>query len=678
MSVITAQPPAPAFTPVPVESPGGGRIRDKRDPARADLVTVQGRSRPLQVHRLAAQAWAAMVAAARADGIAAPLLLPVSGYRSTTKQAALWQQAVTRYGPQEAHRWVAPPGSSAHQSGRALDLYVGSPISSRYVDAMRRQPAWHWLHVNAERFGFYPYEAEPWHWEYNPRAAGELEADTAPVPGSLAGRTPVRAGRIDAPSVPVLASHRGRGAAAVLRWNDMAAAPAELDVVVHLHGFSHPWLDLGRDIVPISGLDLVPVGGGAGAGRTRPTLTVLPRGHYTGVQQRGGPRYVYTFPALDGTDGRRDGVPRLVRFALDRFSAATGTSTPRIGRLILTAHSGGGLPLLRMLAFLDPAEVHVFDALYWDSAPLAGWALRHLQRDRANPAAAAPASARQYMATAGGALRVFHGPGTRAQSRRLRHALGTDPRLADWYRVEATTYPHMDIPRSYGWRLLADASADVPNAVREGAAATAPAPAPSPAAAPPAGGTPAAAQFTGRVPSAQRWRLLVPLLDRYRADIPLDFLLGWVAVESGARVDDRTSLDERGFFQIHPDESRDRHFDHLRLSSDPDYSVRAGIENVRYYAALARRRFPSVPAGSELFWRIVKLQHAMGSGLAKQLLDGLSATGVPLTWEAIERYEITDGPRLHRLLRVRPLGRFGHNVDEVFTRGRKLAHDLGR
>jgi D-alanyl-D-alanine carboxypeptidase-like protein len=191
-------------------------------------------------------------------------------------------------------------------------------------------------------------------------------------------------------------------------------------------------------------------------------------------------------------------------------------------------------------------------------------------------------------------------------------------------------------------------------------------------------GAPGATQFTRRTPSKQRWAALLPLLDRYRGDIPLEFLLGWIAVESDARVDVVTSLDERGFFQIHPDESHDRHFDHARLTSDPDYSVQAGIQNVRYYANLARQRFPSIPAGSELFWRVVKLQHALGSPLTKRLLDGMRASGIPFTWEAIKQWEVTHGPQLHKLLRVEPLGRFGRNVDGVFTRGRQLTASLGR
>jgi hypothetical protein len=669
----------PTFQPVAVESPGGGRIRDKRDPSSRDLVTVQGLNKRVLLHRLAAQAWAAMVNAARADGIADPLLLPVSGYRSGTLQERLWKQAQVRYGSDEdARKWVAPPGSSAHQSGRAIDFNLGSHNDSRNVAQQRRTHVHAWLLANAGRFGFYPYAREPWHWEYNPPASTPRPpAVVAHKPGSPT----LRAGRRDLPTAPVLAGHRGRGPALTLRWNDMAAPPAKVDVVVHLHGYSRAWLDLSTDIEPYSGLDLAPLDGARGSGRSRPTLTLLPRGRFTGTKQTRGPLYIYTFPALDGTDGRRDGLARLIRFALDQFAAAVGGSVPRVSRLILTAHSGGGAPLLRMLRWHDPHEVHVFDALYWDAAPLADWARRHIRGDRAAVAGAGAVAPRAYMAAHGGALRVFHGAGTRAYSRRLLELI--KPELAagldDFYRVEASSFGHWEIPRNYGWRMLADVSADVPRATRvlssarpsatvrelkdiEGHEAGGPAP--------------AASQFTRITPGLTRMARLLPLLEKYRGEIPLEFLLGWIDVESAGRVDVTTSLDERGFFQIHPAESHDRHFDHQRLTTDPDYSVQAGIENVRYYARLARQRFASIPAGSELFWRVVKLQHAMGSGLARKLLNALAATRAPLTWEAIRQFEVTRGPQLHRLLRVKPLGRFTRNVDHVFARGSEIAGAL--
>ncbi len=73
-------------------------------------------------------------------------------------------------------RGTAPPGGSPHHTGRAVDIFVGrapgAPSSAstdrQHVQWQRAQAPYRWLVCNASRFGFYPYNAEPWHWEYNP------------------------------------------------------------------------------------------------------------------------------------------------------------------------------------------------------------------------------------------------------------------------------------------------------------------------------------------------------------------------------------------------------------------------------------------------------------------------------------------------------------------------------
>jgi hypothetical protein len=454
-------------------------------------------------------------------------------------------------------------------------------------------------------------------------------------------------------------------------------------------------------------------------------------------------------------------LAKLVAFALQRFAAQVGAAAPRrVDRLILTAHSGGGAALLQILEHHDPHEVHVFDALYQEASALARWAARHIDADGA-----------------AGALRVFHTPGTQRFSRRVEDAIAPAlARAADdvrrRYRVEASTLGHWQIPREYGWRILADASADVPRAhgravrpresVEEAFEAGEFERAVDALCRPPAAGEalvapevsdldrartlsraqaslggdesslhelpsaesesadllgecplceaelahgatgaafededraaifevaegadddPPASAFARVTSHRDRFRALLPLLDRHRGDIPLDFLLGWIDVESGGRIDRTTAppLDERGFFQIHVEESRYHKLEHQRLTTDPDYSVRSGIHVVSFYAALARKRYPWIPDGSELFWRVVKLQHAMGSGLARGLLKAMRRHGVtPTTWEQIKAFETTAAAqRLHKLLRVKP-GRFARNVDEVFADGSKIASTLGR
>ncbi len=151
------------------------------DPAAADVVTIDPRHSAsgrggIQLHRTAYGAYQRMKAAAERDGIPANLLTITSGYRSSATQRRLFEAAVRRYGSESAARkWVAPPGGSSHQTGRTVDLNLGLSNDSRNVPALRGTMAYRWLVCNAHRFGFTPYSAEPWHWEYNPPAGATLE-----------------------------------------------------------------------------------------------------------------------------------------------------------------------------------------------------------------------------------------------------------------------------------------------------------------------------------------------------------------------------------------------------------------------------------------------------------------------------------------------------------------------
>jgi LAS superfamily LD-carboxypeptidase LdcB len=155
-----------------VECPGGGRITDKAAPT--DIEHVRGPwGDRVPLRREAAIAITAMVRAARADGIPEPVLRVSSGYRTPEHQARLWAAGLKKHGsPAEARKWVAPPGTSPHQSGRAVDLHLGVRGGSGNVAQQRTTPAYLWLTRNASRFGFYPYPREPWHWEYNPPSPG--------------------------------------------------------------------------------------------------------------------------------------------------------------------------------------------------------------------------------------------------------------------------------------------------------------------------------------------------------------------------------------------------------------------------------------------------------------------------------------------------------------------------
>jgi hypothetical protein len=461
----------------------------------------------------AAQKAGELLRAARAELGPGARIGVVSSYRPATLQFIIWQGKGRKggfpayyriahkkgiitpgdFGPDAVAKmarylggYIAFPGFSNHQDGLAIDF--GEAGAGGWGAVSSGSPFHRWLQKNATaRFGFHPLSTEAWHWTYRglPAGAGAHEAVAEAWPagevlpaGEAGPGGGVRAGAHEVARVPLLASHAGRPPDLVLRWNDMPSAPAEIDVAVHLHGYWKPGLTLPANIVGVSGLDLAPVDGAPGTGRSRPTLTVLPRAHDTGVRQKfrqadgtykDGPYNVYTFPALV----TRSGLPDLVAFALERFAAQAGVAAPRLGRLILTAHSGGGLALLQILRSHDPHQVHVFDALYWPADALAAWARRHIGQDRAAIKGLDAAAARAYMTARGGALRVFYqgryAGGTRPQSLAVLRSISAElgPEVRDWYRVEASDYDHFQIPRQYGWRVLADASADVPKAHQE-------------------------------------------------------------------------------------------------------------------------------------------------------------------------------------------------------------------
>lgn len=174
----------------PFGEKGGGRIQNKKIPAPADLDTIAhyGGNRQVPIHRAAKAALERMIAAARADGIPHPQLLPTSAYRSVAEQQKLWEAGLKKsHGDASENKiWVARPGNSAHQSGRAVDLYLGVKNDRNNVDALLKTQAYKWLKKNAVRFGFYPYSREPWHWEYNPPAGSTAQTPAPAMTGHAA------------------------------------------------------------------------------------------------------------------------------------------------------------------------------------------------------------------------------------------------------------------------------------------------------------------------------------------------------------------------------------------------------------------------------------------------------------------------------------------------------------
>jgi hypothetical protein len=176
------------------------------------------------------------------------------------------------------------------------------------------------------------------------------------------------------------------------------------------------------------------------------------------------------------------------------------------------------------------------------------------------------------------------------------------------------------------------------------------------------------------------FRALLPLLEKYRGNIPLEFLLGWIAVESGGRIGVVTSLDERGYFQIHPDESAALGIDHKRLSTDPDYSIKKGIDLVKYHVARAAR-YGFAP-GTELSWTVGKLQHWLPRGLAFIIALMRKNNFKPTTWTEFRKFTLDHRAELLAQLKAEPGKGWDPavgiaNVDKVLRRGHQIAQALG-
>lgn len=165
--------------------PGGNviQISNRREAKKGDLVKV---SKWISLEKKTAEAWKKLVAAARKDGIPHPRLTVKSGFRSVKRQERLWANALKKYGSAEkARKWVARPGKSSHQTGRAIDFNMGVSNSSKLVAQQKRTKAFKWLQANANKFGFYNYRAEPWHWEYNPTSAQESSSGISSIIGGV-------------------------------------------------------------------------------------------------------------------------------------------------------------------------------------------------------------------------------------------------------------------------------------------------------------------------------------------------------------------------------------------------------------------------------------------------------------------------------------------------------------
>lgn len=141
--------------------------RDKSLGARkisAPLHEASDLNRYVQNRFLAAQS------EARKEGID---LVITSGFRTSARQAYLFELAVEKYGSvKEASKWVLPPEKSHHPDGIALDInYPGDPEDTK------------WLELNGYKYGLCRVYKNEW-WHFEPLVA---PAETCPalVPNAL-------------------------------------------------------------------------------------------------------------------------------------------------------------------------------------------------------------------------------------------------------------------------------------------------------------------------------------------------------------------------------------------------------------------------------------------------------------------------------------------------------------
>lgn len=120
---------------------------------------------PWKLNKHALESFNRMHAAAKQDGVD---LVISSAHRDRKKAAA----NAARVGNPNA---VA--SFSSHSLGLAIDFKLSQP-SAEYpalstepmadVVKMRESPIHKWLCLHGAEFGWFPYQNEPWHWEYNP------------------------------------------------------------------------------------------------------------------------------------------------------------------------------------------------------------------------------------------------------------------------------------------------------------------------------------------------------------------------------------------------------------------------------------------------------------------------------------------------------------------------------
>lgn len=178
------------------------------------------------------------------------------------------------------------------------------------------------------------------------------------------------------------------------------------------------------------------------------------------------------------------------------------------------------------------------------------------------------------------------------------------------------------------------------------------------------------------MPGSTRYKRVDALLPELKrasdsSGVPLGLLVGWIARESGGRIDEvpkplKGEPDgERGYFQLTPSESAALGLDHARLSTDPTYSINAGLALIGKYMK-AVDALGVAAQGSTYYWMLVKLAHTMGVGALNKIVA--AAKGDARTWSALEKYALEHDSELTSLVKHSPKKWFPL-VDAVYDVG---------
>jgi zinc D-Ala-D-Ala carboxypeptidase len=174
-TVDSIKPSAPDSNPVLVNKqktlPEDFEPMDLIDPSIPFIFNEKTEKRKMSAE--AAGAIETLFAAAKKQGVE---LLGVSAYRSHETQTALFNHYVEKDGYEKALTYSAPPGTSEHETGLAIDV-TGGDGKCAAEECFAGTIEAKWLEENAAQFGFiirYPkgkeaitgYQYEPWHLRY--------------------------------------------------------------------------------------------------------------------------------------------------------------------------------------------------------------------------------------------------------------------------------------------------------------------------------------------------------------------------------------------------------------------------------------------------------------------------------------------------------------------------------